>query len=141
MLVAPVSITELIPVTFLSCHPLDEDAMIDIPQAMMASAYLSQGGEAAWDKGHVLEVIQWATTSGIAVFGIEVWLPTEPGPTIPMPFFYSYDSEPNENEEWMAFVKRANAGASRYVKEFDWDSEDHKHRSQEPYFNLTLGNS
>lgn len=113
--------------------------MIDIPQAMMESAYLSQGGEAAWDRQHALAVIQWATTSGIAVFGVEVWLPTNPGPTIPMPFFYSYDSEPKENEEWIEFVKRANAGAAQYVKEFDWDSEDHKHHSQQPYFNLTLG--
>jgi hypothetical protein len=93
------------------------------------------------DKQHALEVIQWATTSGMAVFGIEVWLPTTPGPTIPMPFFYSFDSEPKENEEWSEFVKRANADASQYVIEFDWDPEDHKHHSQKPYFNLTLGNA
>lgn len=113
--------------------------MMDIPRDLMTSAYLSQGGEAAWDKQHALEVIQWATLAGFAVFGMEVWLPTSPGPTIPMPFIYAFSSEPKEDEEWPEFVKRANEEASRYISNFDWDPEDHGNRSQKPYFNLTLG--
>ena len=111
---------------------------MEIPRELMASAYSSQGGEAAWSKEDALNVIRWATSSEIAVFGVEVWLPTTPGPTIPMPFVYTFGWEPYKNETWLAFVKRANVGSVEYVDEFEWDPEDVQHHGMEPFFNLTL---
>lgn len=111
---------------------------MNVPEELMANAYLSQGGEAAWCKEDALHLIRWATASKIAVFGVEVWLPTTPGPTIPMPFFYSFDCEPSEGEAWLDFVDRANKGATDYVNGFEWDPEDIKHLGKQPFFNLTL---
>ena len=111
---------------------------MDIPQELMANAYLSQSGEPAWCKDDALQVIRWATSLEVAVIGIEVWLPTLPGPTIPMPYFYSFDCEPAEGEGWFEFVNRANKEAADYVDGFDWDPNDTKHFGTQPFFNITL---
>jgi hypothetical protein len=128
-------------ISHLFLRRVAEIATMDIPQDLMASAYLSQDGEAAWCKEDVLQVIRWATASKLAVFGVEVWLPTKPGPTIPMPFFYSFDCKPSKGETWLEFVNRANKGAIDYVKGFQWDPEDTKHLEKQPFFNLTLGDT
>jgi len=119
----------------------NEIVTMDLPQELMANAYFSQGGEAAWCRKDALQVIRCATASQVAVFGVEVWLPTMPGPTIPMPFFYSFSCEPSEGEAWLEFVNRANNRAAEYVSGFEWDPKDTKHLGQQPFFNLTLGDS
>jgi hypothetical protein len=110
-----------------------------LPENLIKHAYFSQNGELAWDKVNTLNVIRWATNSAIATFGIEVWLPTVPGPTIPMPYFYAFECAPGKDEDWPTFVKRANGSAASFVAEFKWDSLDVEHHEKEPYFNLTLG--
>lgn len=100
---------------------------MDIPAEFMEHAYTSQQGEPAWKRSDAEKVIQWATQSGIAIFGVEVWLPTSPGPTIPTPFFYTSSCDPRENEGWNDFVERANSEALVYIQSFEWDAYDVRH--------------
>ncbi len=109
-----------------------------LPQELLSKAYLSGSGEPAWSAPDVLNVISWATESHFAVLGGEVWLPTTPGPTIPAPFFYTFETEQESGENWDDYVGRANNAANYYVKTFQWDVADVKHRGLDPFFNLTL---
>jgi hypothetical protein len=110
-----------------------------IPRDLLSTAFLSASGEPAWSKDDVLQVISWATNSQIAVFGVEVWLPTTPGPTIPSPYIYTFEPTQHEGANWNEFVKRANGDSIDYVRNFDWDPADKAHHGLTPYFNLTLG--
>lgn len=110
-----------------------------IPQQLRSTAYFSLNEEPAWPRKDALDVIAWATASQVAVFGIEIWLPTNPGPTVPTPFIYTFETEQLDGEMWVQFVRRANHSAADYIRDFDWDTGDTKHHSLEPYFNLTLG--
>jgi hypothetical protein len=110
-----------------------------IPQHLRSCAYLSSTEEPAWSRQGALEVIAWATASQLAAFGIEIWLPTKPGPTIPAPYIYAFAMEQLDGETWDQFVRRANDAAADYVQAFEWDAADTQYHGSEPYFNLTLG--
>jgi len=112
---------------------------LQFPNQFLNSAYLSQNGEPAWPMDNAIKVIDWATKSDIAVFSVEIWLPTDPGPTIPAPIIYAFDLEQEPNEMWQPFVRRANTAAREYIRTFEWDNSDETHKNQTPYFNLTLG--
>lgn len=112
---------------------------IQIPEHLCSSAYYSLNKEPAWSRKDALEVIAWASASQLAIFGIEIWLPTTPGPTIPTPYIYTFETEQLGGENWEQFVQRANSSAADYVSSFDWDCADAQHHGLEPYFNLTLG--
>jgi hypothetical protein len=112
--------------------------MFNLPQDLLSSAYLSQNGEPAWPLRDALKVIDWATKSNIAVFGVEIWLPTTPGPTIPTPYIYTHETHRRSGENWNRFVERANDAAANYISSFDWDDADRKHHGMRPYFNVTL---
>ena len=92
----------------------------DIPHTLGSAAYFS-GDEAAWPRDEAFAVIDWATRSRLAILGGEIWLPTTPGPTIPEPYIYTFESVRRSDENWDEFVLRANAAASQYVKTFEWD--------------------
>jgi hypothetical protein len=111
----------------------------DLPSSLLGGAYLSQTGEPAWPRVEALQVISWATKSEIPILGVEIWIPTTPGPTIPMPYFYAFEPESNPGESETDFIVRANDATADYVRSFDWDSEDKQHHGVEPFFNLTLG--
>lgn len=84
-------------------------------------------------------VVDYLAKQGIAVLGGEVWLPTEPGPTIPMPFVYAWDvGDKRSDESWTEFLQRARALAVDYIERFAWDEADSTHRALTPYFNFTL---
>lgn len=111
---------------------------LQIPDDLVSSAFLSLSGEPAWSKDDALKVIDWATISEIGVFGVEVWLPTVPGPTIPTPYIYTFQVQAHEGEDWDQFVRRANRLCAHYVRNFAWDAADKNHQGLIPYFNLTL---
>lgn len=114
--------------------------IIQLPDYLNASAYKSQTGESAWPRTEAIAVINLATQSNIAVFGVEVWLPTTPGPTIPTPIIYVHDVQGRADEEsWKDFVARANSDAREYISKFQWDDTDHAHKAEIPFFNLTFG--
>jgi len=109
-----------------------------IPRDLLASAYLSLSGEPAWSKEDAVKVINWATASRLPVSGVEVWLPTTPGPTIPTPYIYTFETEKYVDENRDRFVERANSAAMDYVKSFEWETDDRQHHGLIPFFNITL---
>ncbi len=108
-----------------------------LPEVLQIAAY-SAGGEYAWPRGEALLVIEDLSRQGCGVIGIDLWLATEPGPTIPMPV-YTWEAQLRQAAEpWSAFVRRVNTEAAGYVRDFSWDAEDKHHASSPPYFNLTV---
>jgi hypothetical protein len=110
-----------------------------IPESLLASGYRAENGEMAWDKENALSVLRWAEDCGVCVLGLEVWIPTVPGPTIPMPFVYAFDPRRDEGESDAVFLARANTEVVNYVNSFEWDVQDTAHHAYRPFFNLTFG--
>src|SRR4051812_37133219 len=78
--------------------------------------------EWAWNRPDALRVIEILSNNGYVVDGVEIWLATSPGPTIPTPFVYDWH------------LGRANRPSSRYPKTavefvgtFQWDPTDTSH--------------
>lgn len=112
--------------------------LLSLPEELRSSAYRS-GVECAWPSAKALAVIKHVSNTGGAVCGVEVWLPTEPGPTIPTPFIYTWSvGEQRPSESWKSFARRANSAARSYIRHFCWDTEDQAHRGCTPYFNLDV---
>ena len=102
-----------------------------LPQPLRARAYIS-GEEAAWNRGDAVSVLDWANRNGFQIVAIEVWLATNPGPTIPGP--YSWETSHSE-----PFPSGApSVAAKAFVAKFEWHPSDSRSRGQEPYFNLTF---
>ncbi|MEX2297155.1 MAG: hypothetical protein WD715_07075 [Dongiaceae bacterium] len=109
-----------------------------VPDALRHSAYCV-GRDAAWKREDALSVIEHFSSNGLLVLGIEIWLPTEPGPTIPTPFIYTWNAVPqSDGEDWRNYVVRSNQSASDYIRSFAWDSRDPIDRNHVPFFNLTI---
>lgn len=109
-----------------------------LPEDIQRQTYYA-GREAAWPQQAALRVIDHATRDSIAVPGVEVWIPTNPGPTIPTPFIYTWSAEDRRTgEDWSDFVRRVNTAASEYIRTFEWDRRDERHREVKPYFNLDI---
>ena len=109
-----------------------------LPESLQTAAYCA-GSEYAWRQDHALLVIQNLTQRRCAVIGIEVWLATEPGPTIPTPFVYAWEADSYDAaESWSLFVERVNNQAASYIENFVWYPDDKKHTAESPYFNLTV---
>lgn len=109
-----------------------------LPDYLQVAAYRA-GEEAAWSPAYAVRVIEQLTLLGAAICGVEVWLPTHPGPTIPTPFLYTWECERRgQHEGWVAFVERANQAAAAYIAAFQWDARDKEKQRLEPYFNLAV---
>jgi hypothetical protein len=89
------------------------------------------GNEMAWSRQDAIRVIEILEAAGYVILGVDVWLPTRPGPTIPTPYVY----------DWSAESRGSSPGypnsAAEFIKSFVWDPTD-KSRGREPYFNLTV---
>jgi hypothetical protein len=108
-----------------------------LPQSLKDNAYVA-GEESAWYKADVLDVVEFCKEQGIAVLGGEVWLPTNPGPTIPTPFIYTWEADQKiSTESWSQFVGKTSEIAKKYIAEFRWDPADAS-RALTPVFNLTI---
>jgi hypothetical protein len=95
-----------------------------LPAALQARAYRA-GAEHAWAREDALAVIAALAARGHTVIGVDVWLATDPGPTIPGPFVY----------DWSA----AQGGtAAQFIAGFAWDPADTSHGGQPPWFALTV---
>lgn len=110
-----------------------------VPGHLLACAYFAQNQEAAWARNDTLKVIDWATANRIPVLGVEIWIPTTPGPTIPTPFIYTFEPKQVQGESKVQFIDRSNKESADYVRLFDWDQEDTEHHGIEPFFNVTFG--
>jgi hypothetical protein len=112
-----------------------------IPDRLRRSAYWSRQ-EAAWPKKDALEVIAFASQFHIAVIGVEIWLPTIPGPTIPIPFIYHWEMNPKmDYQTWSEYVSMSNSHAQRVVETFQWDKRDVGHHLSIPFFNFCFLNN
>jgi hypothetical protein len=110
-----------------------------VPEALRRAAYLA-AGEAAWDEPGALDVIRLLSAQDISIQGLEVWLATDPGPTIPTPYIYEWAARKRATKEpWGMYVQQVNAAASDYVRSFAWDPRDVHHQQLTPYFNLAVG--
>jgi hypothetical protein len=96
-----------------------------IPPEIQARAYRA-GNEFAWVREDAVRAIE-AVKRHFVVIGVEVWLPTTPGPTIPSPFIYHW-----------AWESDGTTSAVDFIRDFAWDEADVAHREREPYFNLTM---
>lgn len=109
-----------------------------LPESLQSSAYCADG-EYAWARDEALKVIEFLSERDYAVIGVDVWLATEPGPTVPTPGVYTWEAGLRRASELPAsFARRVNHDAARYVKYFVWHCNDGKNTSSVPYFNLTL---
>lgn len=110
----------------------------DIPSRLLSVAFRA-GKELAWPRQEALDMIDLLALRGLAVLGVEIWIPAGSGPEIPGPFIYTWEVQPKaEGETWSAFVARAEEQATAYVRDFTWDERDHHYRGREPFFNLTV---
>jgi hypothetical protein len=93
--------------------------------------------EYAWTRNDALEVIDWLSAKGLPVWGVELWLRTQPGPTIPTPYIYQW-SMPTTDSATKPDAPTQNEMAKRYVSSFEWDENDLQSQGKIPYFNLTV---
>src|SRR5215470_5002937 len=108
-----------------------------LPESLQIAAY-SADGEYAWPREQAIVVVQCLTERDCAVVGVDVWLATEVGPTIPTPVIYGWEGDSRRPpESWTQYVQRVNARAGDYIAAFAWHPQDGKHRLDVPYFNLT----
>jgi hypothetical protein len=112
-----------------------------IPDHLLVRAYYAQNKEFAWARDDALRVIFWATESRILILGLEVWLPSTPGPTIPFPYVYTFTPKYTPGESQEASLVRANQEVADYVRTFAWDVNDIVCHDLEPFFNLTFSGS
>lgn len=96
-----------------------------LPAELMKVAYRA-GAEFAWRKKEAIEVLGYLLSGGYVVLGVDVWLATRPGPTIPTPFVYDWSID-NQQE----------VSAIDFVRNFQWDPADRSHGGLEPSFNIT----
>ena len=107
-----------------------------LPEELRSTAHWA-GEEAAWPRSKAVEVIDWLCARGLAVAGIEVWLPAGEGVEIPAPIIYTWDApERQSQEEWAAFVQRSGQESAAYVRDFEWDPADRHYQGRDPYFCL-----
>jgi hypothetical protein len=97
----------------------------ELPAELRASAYPA-GEEHAWNRGDALKVLSWLEQRGLVVLGVDVWIPTILGPTIPAPYVYDWDIDAVREPS-------APQRASEFVSSFKWHPAD-EHRQELPYF-------
>jgi hypothetical protein len=85
-----------------------------VPDDIRAAAYRSNC-ECAWNREDALRVIDVLSENGYLVLGVDIWLPTDPGPTIPTPFVYDWSLRAE------APSKEHPKTAKDFVRTFEWD--------------------
>jgi hypothetical protein len=104
---------------------------LDLLPPDLAELGYRAGEEIAWSRGDALTVVEFLKTKGYVVLGVDIWLPTQPGPTIPAPFVYDWSLNAD-----LPLRENANT-ADGFIRTFQWANADHSHHGMEPYFNIT----
>lgn len=99
-----------------------------LPEELLRAAYRS-GGEYAWKRDDALSVLELLSAGGCIVLGVDVWLPTDPGSTIPTPFVYDWSLE-------TVLPGNQAQSAIDFVRTFKWDRADTSPQGMQPYFNI-----
>jgi hypothetical protein len=100
-----------------------------LPESLRKSAYTA-AHERAWRRQDALKVVDILSTNGYVVLGVDIWLATDPGPTIPTPFVYDWSLESALQSG------KCPKSAAEFIRTFEWDSADVSHEGREPYFNI-----
>lgn len=80
-------------------------------------------------------MVEYLTRASWAVLGIEVWLPTSGGPTLPGGGVHTWDPcRREDSEDWANFVRRNNQAGTHFILHFAWGLEDGT--EAEPVFNI-----
>jgi hypothetical protein len=114
---------------------LHMDWISQLPERLRNAAYRANN-EYAWSRTDAVDVIDWLSSRNLPVVGVELWLPTQPGPTIPTPYIYEWSAPANVSGPLNASIQ--NEMAKKYISEFEWDERDLQWHGQIPYFNLTV---
>jgi hypothetical protein len=96
-----------------------------LPLDLKEVAYKSLGGEFAWSRRDALAVISLLEGNGYEISAVDVWIPTNPGPT---PYIF----------DW-APCRAAVIGvhsAAEFVRSFEWRKSDAVKIELPPYFNI-----
>jgi hypothetical protein len=96
---------------------------------ILKSAY-NAGQELAWGKQDAMHVIEILINYNYVIIGVDIWIPTDGGPTIPTPFVY--DWSPGQQSP----QRKHRESAKDFIELFQWDSADRSHGGLEPYFNI-----
>ena len=97
-----------------------------LPPELLGRAYQSRH-ELAWSRPDAIEAIDRLERAGFTMLGVEVWIPSSPGPTMTGRF---WDSEGSA-------VQDKPRTAQDFVKNFAWGRYDACLKGHEPFFNLT----
>jgi hypothetical protein len=93
---------------------------------LLQRAYMA-GNELAWTRRDAVDAIDGLLEAGFVLLGVEVWIPTSPGPTMTD---WGWDSRDASVSGWAQ-------SAREFVESFKWGPDDGALRAREPYFNLT----
>jgi hypothetical protein len=93
-------------------------------KAMIERAYGASNGELTRSKNDALSVITTLVANSVTILGIDIWIPTHPGPIIPTPFVHDWNM-------------RYPISALAFIETFDWDPTDRSHGGMAPWFNIT----
>jgi hypothetical protein len=100
-----------------------------LPRKLREAAYKA-GSEYAWNREDALQVIYILSNHDYVILGVDIWLPTEPGPTIPTPFMYDWSLRGDGPRQGYP------TSANEFVRTFEWNEADKSHKGMEPYFNF-----
>jgi hypothetical protein len=103
------------------------DWLPSVPLHLLQRAYRARN-EYAWSRNDAIQVVEALTGGNFKVIGVDIWLPTNPGPTIPTPYVY----------DWSLGAVDHPRVATEFIRNFDWATDDVSHLGMEPYFNLTV---
>ena len=93
---------------------------------LLRRAY-NTGNELAWSRQDVEKAINQLTQAGFRIIGIDVWIPSQPGPIVT-----GWDwSDSDAGSPGLA------QSAQQFVEDFKWGANDGRMSANEPYFNLT----
>lgn len=97
-----------------------------LPKELLGRAYQSTN-ELAWNRADAVDAIDYLEKAGFTLLGVEVWLPTSPGPTMTGRYWDAEGSgAPDRPRTAMDFVKN-----------FKWGKHDKILKDREPFFNFT----
>lgn len=101
-----------------------------LSRELLESAYGAEQ-ELAWNKCNALRVVELLEGGRkYVIMGVDVWIPTKGGPTVPTPFVYDWSPGQRSPKE------TRQASAKEFIETFKWDPADHSPGGREPYFNI-----
>jgi hypothetical protein len=96
-----------------------------LPRDLIGLAYKAND-EMAWGREDALKVVSILERSSYDILGVDVWLPTKPGPT---PWLRDWSKSDSQSD-------RGAKSAGEFIASFDWNSLDANLRFEEPLFNI-----